>query len=263
MKCSIWLVLLISSGLAHASTLLLQSEGTTSTSSFNPATCAFSNMSTCEWDDPNGGSDQTNYAIPQSNLLIAANDDVYHETQWGGTGGVPSWVSYENTGWNFGPSGTIGPVNYVANANCPGANCTPTSTYYEQFTDDSSNLMLSLTIYGDDDVGVYLNGIQIIAPSFTMSIGGACDQTGTGMNGVTVTSLGASVCTNGESISGVALTSGTNTLEFKSYQMSGSAYGLLWNGEVTGTDLTPEPAPLALLGVGLVVLGVLKRKRLF
>ncbi len=257
MKRSIGLVLLISAGLAHASTLLLQSEGTTSPTSYNPSTCPTTTLSTCEWETQ-GASDFSNFAIPEANWLLSSNGGL---TLWGGSGTGASWVSFENSGWNFGPSGTIGPINNVPNVSCPGVNCSPTATYYEQFTDTSSNLLLTLTIYADDDVGVYLNGTEIIAPSFVM--GAACDETGTGMNGVTVTSLGASVCTNGEEISGVHLTSGTNTLEFKSYQMSGSTYGLLWNGEVTGTDLTPEPAPLALLGVGLVVLGVLKRKRLF
>ncbi len=285
MKRSFGLLLVISAACAQASVLLLQSDGSTSVSAFNPSSCSTQNLSTCEWDGAlvNDYADQTNYAIPQSNLLVSSNSSAPPAppsvTLWGGTDdgieNAGAWISYENSGWNFGPSGTIGPISNPPDAHCgynaaPSVACLPTADFFEQFTDNSQDLLLSLAIFADDDVAVYLNGVEIIKPSFTAAPNGVCDTPGTGLNGVTVLSpaipptlpgSGQSLCTVGEQIVDVPINSGTNILEFESYQMMGSTYGILWNGEVTGVN-TPEPVPFALLGAGLVALGALKRKRL-
>jgi hypothetical protein len=57
------------------------------------------------------------------------------------------------------------------------------------------------------------------------------------------------------------LVDGTNILSFGVLQLNGSSFGLDFAGSVTDNTATPEPAPLAVIGGGLVALAILRRRK--
>ncbi len=109
----------------------------------------------------------------------------------------------------------------------------------------------SLTVLADDTSSVTLNGHTLI--NADMTSGSTCAKGPIGC------------VTSTEGIFTLAmlapyLRDGSNTLSFDVMQVNGSSYGLDFAGSVS-TSETPEPATPALIGGGLLALGVLRGRK--
>ena len=210
MKSSIGIIV-IAAGLAQGNTILLQS----------------------------GVSAGETNNITVSNVALS---DL--EPEWTpGTDGA-SWISYEDTGWS---TVSNGPVNAVANSTGPSD---PSAIFFQTFTDTSSLLTLTITVWADDSAVVYLDGTKIsLNADFVQTPGIFCSPTGITCDGPGTTFT----------IDDIA--PGTHTLQFDVYQVGGGSFGLMYTGSVTDTAATPEPVSFVLMGAGLVALALFRVKR--
>ncbi len=150
-------------------------------------------------------------------------------------GNGAEWISYADTGVS---GTTLAPLDGTTSV------FTVTETFFANVGD-----MLYLDVWADDTAEVFLNGTSLFSPNFTQSI---CAN-------------GAIGCEPGENgmISYTFALSGMNTLSFDVFQVgtgtsnSANPFGLLYSGTLTSV---PEPSVLALIGLGLLVLGLTRRK---
>ena len=243
------ILLLFAAACAQGAAIVLQSNGTT------PSSCASSPI--CEFNNVSG-----------ANFVIPIDEPSWTVPPNGSSPNLPAgaeWISFENTGWEFNSSLPLGGEavitlpNRIPPAGCPTgpasdftaaqmSECGPNAIFFETFTDTQLNLMLSLTVWADDTAAVFLDGNPILSPNFSQ---GTTNCAPTGF----VTCIGS-----GSTYSS-AISSGTHTLEFDVYQTGGNTYGLLYDGLVTGTSSTPEPATYGSLAAGLIALFALRRTR--
>jgi PEP-CTERM motif-containing protein len=147
MKSSVGLIL-IAAGLAHASTILLQS----------------------------GVSDDEFNNITTTNVVL---NDL--EPKWTPGQDGAQWISFEDTGWN---SGTMSAVNTVPNST---GESDPNAIFTQTFTDTNSPLDLTITVWADDSAVLFLDGVQVgpnanfnqISGDFCAPTGITCDGPGT------------------------------------------------------------------------------------
>lgn len=152
-------------------------------------------------------------------------------------GNGAQWISYADTGVSGGtlatPSGT-----------------TSIFTVTESFSTNIGD-MLYLDVWADDTAEVFLNNISIFSANFTQS---------TCANG----SIGCQPGENGV-ISYTFDSSGLQTLSFDVFQVGtgtsnrANPFGLLYSGTLTSASV-PEPSILALMSLGLLGLGLIRRK---
>jgi hypothetical protein len=146
-----------------------------------------------------------------------------------------AWISYANTGVG---GDTLAPL----------AGETSVFTVIETFEANIGD-MLYLDIWADDTAGVLIDGITLFSPNFSQnicadgSIGCEPDEFGT--------------------VSYTFASSGIHSLSFDVYQVGTGTnpdvnpFGLLYSGTLTSV---PEPSVLVLLGLGLLGIGLTRRK---
>lgn len=155
-----------------------------------------------------------------------------------GTGGsTATWVSYADTG--FGGS-VFQPHNHF----------NPIFSITETFLVGVTDLKLDFTVWADDTVEVFVDGISIFPPNFTQGIcaGGVigCEPLEGGIFSVILSGAGA------------------HTLTFVAYQIgtgtdtSSNPFGVIYAGSITEV---PEPATVAILGLGALLVGGAARRR--
>lgn len=174
--------------------------------------------------------------LSESNNITGTNVVITAHPAWGN---LPpySWISYRNTGYATGASSP-------PNASIPG---TPTAIFTEWLPAFSN--AVNVTVFADDTAAVYLfdnanpTGLLLKGPNPLQDSACAAGPIG---------------CQPNESwTSGwvpVAL-GGTAWLEIHAYQRGGGPFGVLYGGEA---HVVPEPGTYALLGLGLIFLGLLQ-----
>jgi hypothetical protein len=139
------------------------------------------------------------------------------------------WISYDQTG-----AGGSSPANDLI------------VSFFQPFFLPFGFNSGSVTVWADDTAEVWLDGA--LKFPFNGAQDGAC-------------AAGPIGCQPGEGgvISLSGLGAGAHTLEFNVKQVAGDGFGLLYAGSVEST--APEPGTWMLLGAGLAVLAVRRRKR--
>lgn len=153
---------------------------------------------------------------------------------------VGDWVSYAQTGLN----GIVAPDTNNVNS--------PTATFYEQFVLPYGNNTGSAIFGADDTMAVYI--INSLHPGGYMLKAANWTQDAT-------CAAGPIACEQAEfqtiSLTG-HLAQGNNKLVLWTYQRAGYSFGAVWEGSV---ESVPEPATFALMGLGLLAVGLVHRRR--
>ena len=164
---------------------------------------------------------------------------LHPNPSWGSALAGSDWISYGSTGDHSDP-GYFNPAN--------GTLVTFTTT----FVLTGAITAATLSVMADDSTSVVLNGHTLATANTTR--GSTCSNT----------PIGCLASTEGVfSFASLSpyLVDGTNTLSFGVLQVHGSSFGLDFAGRVTDNTATPEPAALALVGVGLLLLSVRRWRR--
>ncbi len=182
--------------------------------------------------------------VGESNSVTGVNVLINVHTAWE-PNGVGKWVSYADTG----SPGTVSVPNTSLSV--------PTALFYEDFILGAGPHTATFTVWADDTATVFINGFSL-APPPNPTIGTNC-TTGpigcTPANGFTFHLTDAT-----------GLKSGENTITIAAYQRNNGPFGVLYEGSATYTadqniQGTPEPASVGLLGAGLTLAGLWRRKR--
>jgi len=169
-----------------------------------------------------------------------------------------AWISYAQTGCNFFDTGTGRCTPGTDNPPGTSVGGTPTATFYQTFTLTEASVG-SLEVWADDTASVYIESGTITSGTGT----GTPLMAANGTLGENCAN-GPIGCTSGNGgIIPLSLGPGTYTLVIDAYQLVGSSpFGVMYDGELTGSGGTvPEPASYMLMGLGLVSLGTLIRRR--
>jgi hypothetical protein len=161
---------------------------------------------------------------------------------WAAAMNGSSWVSNVQSG-NPADAGYVSPPN--------GTDVLFTDTFTINGTPTSG----SVQVRADDTAAVFLNGVNIMP--FATTVNNTyyrCSDYPVGCSAANTAVISLTA----------QLKSGVNVLTFSVEQLHEVSYGLDYSGTVTYTPAvtaTPEPATFALLGLPLLALGVIGRKR--
>ena len=153
------------------------------------------------------------------------------------------WVSYADTG----EPRTITTPDTPLPITLPDPN-PPSAIFYEAFVLPYGNNTGHVDIWADDTARVYLDQVLLIDANPIQ--GSAC-------------TAGPIGCTPGNAgsfdLTALHLSAGPHTLTLEAYQRGGSPFGVMYQGAITST--APEPVTLALIGAGLLGLGLIRRRK--
>jgi hypothetical protein len=164
---------------------------------------------------------------------------LHPNSAWGTALPGSEWISYGATGAPSDP-GYFSPADGIL------------FTFTTTFVLSGAITAASLTVMADDSSSVILNGHTL--KTANSALGSVCSNT----------AIGCLASTEGVftfSMLSPYLVDGTNALSFGVIEVGGGSYGLDFAGSVTDTTATPEPAPLAIVGAGLLVLSVRRWRR--
>jgi len=155
---------------------------------------------------------------------------------------VNKWVSYGNTG----EPRTITTPDVPDPITLPNPNL-PSATFYEVFVLPYWHNTGHVDIWADDTARVYLDQVLLIDANPVQGI-----NCGAGPIGCTPNNVGSF------DLTALHLSAGPHTLALEAYQRGGSPFGVMYQGSITST---PEPITLALIGAGLLGLGLIRRRK--
>lgn len=164
---------------------------------------------------------------------------LHPNSAWAGAFDGSDWISYGSTGASGDP-GYFAPANGI------------TVTFTTQFVLSGAINGAYLDVMADDSTSVVLNGHTLIAAVTTPGTTCSADPVGclTSTEGIfTFAELGP------------YLFDGTNTLAFGVVQVGAYSFGVDFAGGIDDAASTPEPATVAIIGGGLVVLASLRRRK--
>jgi hypothetical protein len=181
-------------------------------------------------------------ASETTNSTSSATVNIARNPSWAQALNGSSWVSYTQSG---DPSG----AGYVSPANGTDV------VFSDTFTINGTPTSGSVQVFADDTAAVFLNGVNLTPSAATVG------NTYTTCSNFTIGCTPATMATVNLAS---ALHSGVNVLSFSVQQLAGVSFGLDYSGAVNftpSTTATPEPGTFALLGLPLMALGLVGRKR--
>lgn len=162
---------------------------------------------------------------------------LHPDPSWAAALPGSEWISYGSTGFHLDPGHFIPADGTVV-------------TFTTEFMLSGAITAADLMVQVDDTASVTLNGHTLIAASIT---------TGTPCGGKPVGCVSSTEMIFPFASLEPYLTDGPNTLSFAVEMVRGESFGVDFAGTVD-TTATPEPAPLAVIGAGLLALAALRRK---
>jgi hypothetical protein len=177
-------------------------------------------------------------ALDTTNNTTDPTVDITPNPQWAAALPGSDWISYGSTGDPSAP-GYFSPPNGTV------------VSFQTQFTLTGAITGGYLDVLADDTTSVMLNGNTLMVADLTP--GGPCAKG----------PIGCLTSTEGMltfAMLAPYLVDGTNTLSFSVVQVAAQSFGLDFAGSIDPGSPTPEPAALALVGLGLLGLAVRRRR---
>jgi hypothetical protein len=185
----------------------------------------------------------TNYSAGASGFAqVITKHPLWATPSFAGSGGpiVGNWISFANTGIG---GGVVSPNSFA----------TAVARFSNSFT-VAGVADLTFTVWADDTAEVYLTklgpgGFTALLRDEQPTQDGACAR-------------GAIGCETGEGFTiGIGgLLAGAYRIDVHAFQRGADVFGAAWAGELTERPAVPEPATVALLGAGLLMLAGLRRR---
>lgn len=182
-------------------------------------------------------------AASTSNNSNQATIDIQPNPAWAAALPDSSWVSNGLTGNPSQPGYVVYPNG-------------TTVTFSESFYLTGPVTAASLTVLADDTTSVILNGQSLTAATELPQSGyPTCSDQPIGCLSTTEGTFGLAQLEP-------YLKTGENTIQFGVVQKALVSFGLDYAGSITTASAVPEPASLGLIGAGLTLLGLGKRRLL-
>lgn len=193
-----------------------------------------------------------------SNNQNVANTGIPASPAWAPPPAGAEWISYGDTGCNdfVALTGrcTPGPANPAGTS----VNSTPTAIFYQTFTVTDTFDSGYVDVWADDTASVWLDTGAINSGDGS---GGTLEWMANGTLGNNCADAPIGCIAGMDASIALGLNAGTYTLVIDAYQLvGGSPFGVMYAGTLSNTT-APEPATFMLMGLGLVALGTVVRRR--